>query len=96
MLTEKIDYTDQLRVGNDKINSAMTQAIKSEEVQMVSKEEEIEEFDFLKAIYGDKIPADLRKEVFPNGVIGYYDGKPNIKKIVEMALALMSQRYSFV
>ena len=52
------------------------------------KIEEKEEFDFLKAIYGDNIPDDLEMEVKPCGTIIYSDGKPNVKKFVEKALLL--------
>ena len=54
---------------------------------------EHEKFDFLYSIHGDEIPEDLRKTVLPNGVTVYSDGKPNVKKIVEMTLDLMSKRH---
>lgn len=51
---------------------------------------ERQELEFLKDIYGDNIPDNLEREVFPCGSVVYSVGKPNIEKLIEMTLALMS------
>lgn len=52
--------------------------------------EKIEDCKFLKSIYGNNIPKDIKRNIRPNGVVVYSVGKPNIRKLVEATLALMS------
>ena len=51
---------------------------------------EEERLNFLRAIHGDNIPEDITEEILPCGSVIYTVGKPDIKKIIRMVLALKS------